>query len=44
MVGSELGWDLITNNDHAIATGVYLFTVKDQNNGKIKTGKFFIIK
>jgi hypothetical protein len=42
--GGEHAWDLITDNDQAIATGLYLFTVKNKRNGYIKTGKFLIIK
>jgi len=42
--GGEHAWDLITGNDQAIATGLYLFTVKNSNNGFIKTGKFLVIK
>ncbi|MCX8009669.1 MAG: hypothetical protein N3A61_00820, partial [Ignavibacteria bacterium] len=42
--GGEHAWDLITKNDQAIATGLYLFTVKDKANGKIKRGKFLVIK
>lgn len=42
--GGEHAWDLVTDNDQAIATGLYLFTVKNNSNGKIKTGKFLIIK
>jgi len=44
MAGGEHAWDLITNNDQAIATGLYLFTVKDKKTGDIKTGKFLIVK
>ncbi len=44
MSGGEHAWDLITDNDQAIATGLYLFTVKDASNGNIKTGKFLVIK
>ena len=44
LAGGEQPWDLISDSDQAIATGMYLFTVKDQNNGDIKTGKFLIIK
>ena len=44
MTGGEDAWDLITNNDQAIATGLYLFTVKDTRTGDIKRGKFLIIK
>jgi len=42
--GGEHAWDLISGNDQAIATGLYLFTVKNSKNGFIKTGKFLIIK
>ncbi len=44
MSGGEHAWDLITDNDQAIATGLYLFTVKDYASGKIKRGKFLVIK
>ncbi|MBI5727644.1 MAG: hypothetical protein HY965_07310 [Ignavibacteriales bacterium] len=42
--GGEHAWDLITNNDQAIATGLYLYAVKNNKDGKVKTGKFLIIK
>jgi len=42
--GGEHAWDLVTDHDQAIATGLYLFTVKNNNNNKIKTGKFLIVK
>jgi hypothetical protein len=42
--GGEHAWDLITDYDQAIATGLYLFTVKNNLNGNIKTGKFLIVK
>lgn len=44
MTGGEDVWDLLTDDDQAIATGLYLFTVKDTNTGDIKRGKFLIIK
>ncbi len=44
MTGGEDAWDLISDNDQAIATGLYLFTVKDSNSGNVKRGKFLIIK
>ncbi|NWG27598.1 MAG: hypothetical protein HXY48_03575 [Ignavibacteriaceae bacterium] len=44
MSGGEHAWDLITDNDQAIATGLYLFSVKNSKNGDIKTGKFLIVK
>ena len=42
--GGEHAWDLITRNDQAIATGLYLFTVEDKSNGNIKQGKFLVVK
>ncbi len=42
--GGEHAWDLITKWDQAIATGLYLFTVKDLDSGKIQRGKFLVIK
>ncbi len=47
--GGEHAWDLITRHDQAAATGLYLFTVENQdpNSGsykQIKEGKFLIIK
>jgi hypothetical protein len=44
LAGGEHAWDLITKYDQAIATGLYLFTVKDISKGNIKRGKFVIIK
>lgn len=42
--GGEHAWDLVTDHDQAIATGLYLFSVKDYKSGEIKTGKFLVIK
>ncbi len=42
--GGEHAWDLITRYDQAIATGLYLFTVKDLDTRVIKRGKFLVIK
>jgi hypothetical protein len=42
--GGEHAWDLLSDHDQAIATGMYLFTVKNNLNGEVKTGKFLIIK
>jgi len=44
MAGGEHAWDLITDSDQAIATGMYLFAVENKRNGDLKTGKFLIIK
>lgn len=42
--GGEHAWDLITKFDQAIATGLYLFSVKDSETGDIRRGKFLVIK
>jgi len=42
--GGEHAWDLVTKFDQAIATGLYLFSVKDSDTGDIRTGKFLVIK
>ena len=44
MPGGLHAWDLITDKDQAIATGLYLFTVKNLDNGNIERGKFLVIK
>ena len=43
-VGGEQAWDLITAHDQAIATGLYLYSVKDRNTGDVKLGRFLVIK
>ncbi|MCK4328695.1 hypothetical protein KAX02_02515 [candidate division WOR-3 bacterium] len=42
--GGEAVWDLITDREQAVATGLYIFCVKDHNTGRIKKGKFLVIK
>ena len=42
--GGEHAWDLVTDADQAIATGLYLFTVKDLDTGETFRGKFVVIK
>lgn len=44
MSGGEEPWDLVSDHDQAIATGLYLFSVKDYSNDNIKVGKFLVIK
>ncbi len=41
--GGEHAWDLISEHDQAIATGLYLFTIED-NHGNSQVGKFLVIK
>jgi hypothetical protein len=42
--GGEHAWDLITRKDQAIATGLYLFTVKNKDTGEIQRGRFLVVK
>ncbi len=42
--GGMHAWNLITDADQSIATGLYLFTVRNTVTGEIKRGKFLIIK
>jgi len=42
--GGEHAWNLVTKFDQALATGLYLFSVEDNANNEVKTGKFLIIK
>lgn len=42
--GGEHAWNLITKFDQAIATGLYLFTVKDLDTDDVQRGKFVIVK
>ena len=44
MTGGEDTWDILSDDDQAVATGLYLYTVKDNNTGNIMRGKFLIIK
>lgn len=44
MSGGEHAWDLISMHDQAIATGMYVFTVKNYVTGKVQVGKFLVIK
>ena len=37
-------WDLLTKNNQILASGVYLFSVKDATTGKVKVGKFAVIR
>ncbi len=37
-------WNLTSNVNQAVASGIYLFTVKNEESGNTQTGKFVIIK
>jgi hypothetical protein len=42
--GGEHAWDLQSEANQILTTGLYLFTVKDLASGKIEKGKLTIIK
>jgi hypothetical protein len=42
--GGDHAWDLLTENTQIIARGLYIFTVKDLDTGKLYKSKFAIIK
>jgi hypothetical protein len=44
LAGGEHAWDMISKSDQAIATGLYLFSVKNLDNDEIIRGKFLIVK
>lgn len=42
--GATYGWNLITSQNQAAATGLYLFSVEDRKSGKREVGKFLLVK
>ena len=42
--GGEHAWDLLSKANLNLATGLYLFTVRDLDGGGTQTGRFVIIK
>jgi len=44
LAGGEHGWDVLSDDKQAIASGLYLFSVKDLKTNDIQTGKFAIIR
>ena len=42
--GGEHGWDLVSKDDQALASGLYFYTVEDRNSGEVQRGKFLVIK
>jgi hypothetical protein len=44
MAGGEYAWDLLSGAKQNLSTGLYLFTVKDLDTGKLQRGKFALIK
>jgi hypothetical protein len=37
-------WDLISEKDQAVASGLYIFAVEDKLTGSTQTGKFLVIR
>lgn len=44
IAGGEHAWDLQSNANQILTTGLYLYTVKDLASGEVQTGKIVIIK
>ncbi len=42
--GGEHAWDLISESDQAVATGLYLFAVEDLDTKDVQRGRFLVIK
>lgn len=42
--GGEHAWDIQSNANQILTTGLYLYTVKDMASGEVQTGKIVIIK
>ena len=42
--GGIHAWDIISDSDQALASGMYVVQVTNEENGITKTGKFLIIK
>jgi len=40
----EHAWDMITQKDQPVATGLYICAVKDLDTGQVRTTKFLVIK
>jgi len=44
MPGGEHSWDILSENGLSLSTGLYLYSVKNLDNGDTQTGKFAVIK
>ena len=42
--GSSFAWNLISREGQAVATGIYLYAVRDLDSGDVTRGKFLILK
>lgn len=44
MPGGEHAWDLLSESNQNLTTGLYIYTVYDKETGKVQRGKFALIK
>ena len=44
LASGEHAWDVLSDSKQVIATGLYLFSVKDLITGAVQVGKFAIVK
>ena len=42
--GGEHAWDVLSESEQTITQGLYLFTVKDLDSGKVRQGKFAVLR
>jgi hypothetical protein len=42
--GGEHAWDILSDSEQSISQGLYLFSVKDLDSGKTRTGRFAVIR
>ena len=42
--GGEHSWDILSENNLNLSSGLYLFTVKNKESGEVQQGKFVVIK
>lgn len=42
--GRTFAWNMITREEQAIATGLYMFSIEDQTGGSRQVGKFLVVK
>lgn len=42
--GGEHSWDLISKSDQQVASGLYLFSIRNTRTGDVQTGRFAVIR
>jgi hypothetical protein len=42
--GGICAWDLITDEDQAVATGLYIYSIENRETGSTQLGKFMVIR